>query len=53
MKGLITLPYEVLSNIISNVDFEDVVSLCKTCKTFEFLRNEESISKQVLQVRSR
>ena len=53
MKGLITLPYEVLSNIISNVDFEDVVSLGRVCKAFEFLRIEESICKSVVQVRDR
>jgi hypothetical protein len=51
MKGLIALPYEVLANIISNVDFDDVVSLGKTCKAFKFLRIEESICKSVVQVR--
>jgi hypothetical protein len=50
MKGLTTLPYEVLSNIVSNVDFDDVVSLGRTCKAFEFLRIEESICKSVVQV---
>ena len=53
MKGLITLPYEVLSNIVSNVDFDDVISLGRACKVFEFLRIEESICKSVVQVRDR
>jgi hypothetical protein len=51
MKGLITLPYEVLSNIVSNLEFDDVVSLGRTCRAFEFLRIEESICKSVVQVR--
>ena len=51
MKGLTTLPYEVLANIVSNVDFDDIVSLGRTCKAFDFLRIEESICKSVVQVR--
>jgi hypothetical protein len=53
MKSLITLPYEVLANIVSNVDFDDIVSLGKTCKAFEFLYTEESICKSIVQVRDR
>ena len=51
MGGLITLPYEVLSNIVSNVDFNDVVNLGRSCKFFQYLHTEESISKSVVQVR--
>jgi hypothetical protein len=53
MKGLIALPYEVLSNIVSSVDFDDVVSLGRTCKFFKYLHTEESICKNVVQVRHR
>lgn len=50
MKGLATLPYEVLANIVSNVDFDDVVSLGRSCKFFTYLHTEESICKQIVQV---
>ena len=53
MKGLITLPYEVLSNIVSNVDFDDIASLGRSCKFFQYLHTEESICKYILQVRHR
>ena len=53
MQGLIALPYEVLSNIVSNIDFDDVVALARTCKFFQYLHTEESISKTVVQVRDR
>lgn len=51
MKGLISLPYEVLSNIVSNVDFDDVFNLSRACKELQFLHTEESICKAVVQVR--
>lgn len=50
MKGLITLPYEVLSNIVSNVDFDDIVNLGRSCKFFQYLHTEESICKSIVQV---
>ena len=53
MKGLVTLPYEVLSNIVSNIDFDDIVNLGRSCKFFQYLHTEESISKTVVQVRER
>jgi hypothetical protein len=42
--------HEELSSIVSNVDFDDVVSLGGTCKAFGFLHIEESICKSVVQV---
>ena len=53
MKDLITLPYEVLANIVSNVDFDDIVNLGRVCKFFQYLHTEESISKSIVQVRYR
>jgi hypothetical protein len=50
MFGLITLPYEVLSNIIENISFDDVFHLARTCKHFKYLLTEESISKSIVQV---
>jgi hypothetical protein len=50
MFGLITLPYEVLSNIIENISFDDVFHLAQTCKHFKYLLTEESISKSIVQV---
>ena len=51
MKSLIALPYEVLSNIVSNVDFDDILSLGLSCKFFQYLHTEESISQTLVQVR--
>lgn len=50
MFGLITLPYEVLSNVIENISFDDVFNLARTCKHFKYLLTEESISKAIVQV---
>jgi hypothetical protein len=50
MKGLITLPYEVLANIVSYVDFDGIISLGRVCKFFQYLHTEESISKCIVQV---
>ena len=50
MFGLIFLPYEVLSNIVANLNFEDVFNLGRTCKELSFLLTEESISKLVVRV---
>ncbi|KAM3071424.1 hypothetical protein ACMFMG_009022 [Clarireedia jacksonii] len=51
MFGLIALPYEVLSNIIGNIDFEDVFNLGQTCQALKFLLTEESICKSVIQTK--
>jgi hypothetical protein len=40
-----TLPYEVLQNIVENISFNAAVSLGRTCKGFAFLHNEERIWK--------
>lgn len=50
MLNLITLPYEVLSNIVGNINFDDVFSLGLTCKSFEFFITEESLAKYILLV---
>lgn len=50
MFGLLAVPYEVLANIVGNLEFDDVFSLGQTCKDFQFLLLEESISKAVVQV---
>jgi hypothetical protein len=50
MLGLISLPYEVLANIIGNVDFDDVFNLARTCQSFMFLITEESLCKKIVQV---
>lgn len=50
MFGLISLPYEVLSNIIDNINFDDAFNLGRSCKHFKYLLTEESISKTIVQV---
>jgi len=50
MLGLISLPYEVLSNIVGNVSIEDAFSLGQTCQSLKYLLKEESICKLILQV---
>ncbi len=51
MFGLVTLPYEVLSNIADNLSFDDVFSLGRSCRDFQFLLTEERICKLFVQVR--
>jgi hypothetical protein len=50
MFGLISLPYEVLSNIVEHINFDDVFNLGRTCKHFRYLLTEESICKSIVQV---
>jgi hypothetical protein len=50
MFGLLSLPYEVLSNIVANINFDDVFNLGRTCKELQFLLTEESICKSIVQV---
>lgn len=50
MFGLISLPYEVLSNIVENINFDDVFNLGRSCKHFKYLLTEESICKAIVQV---
>jgi hypothetical protein len=50
MLTLISLPYEVLSNIVANVNFSDVFNLGRTCTELSFLLREESICKSIVQV---
>ena len=52
MLDLISLPYEVLSNIVDNINFDDVINLGLACKHFKYLLTEESISKSIVQVRA-
>ncbi|CAG8973681.1 hypothetical protein HYALB_00002247 [Hymenoscyphus albidus] len=48
MLNLITLPYEVLSNIVGHIDFDDVFSLGLTCKSFTFFITDESLAKSII-----
>jgi F-box domain len=50
MLGLISLPYEVLANIVGGINFDDVFNLALTCKNFKYLIIEESICKSIMQV---
>ena len=50
---LITLPYEVLSAIVSNVDFDDIANLARSCRFFQYLHTDERSCKLFLQVRDR
>ena len=50
MFGLISLPYEVLQNIVENIGFDDAVNLGRACKGFAFLQTEERICKAIVQV---
>ena len=51
MFGLISLPYEVLSIIVTSIDFDDVFNLALTCTALKFLLTEERICKSIIQVR--
>ena len=51
MFGLIYLPYEVLANIVGQVDFDDIFSLGLTCKALNYLLTEESIAKVLMEVK--
>jgi hypothetical protein len=50
MLCLTSLPYEVLSNIVGNINFDDIFNLALTCKHFKYLLTEESICKLIVQV---
>jgi len=50
MLNLLSLPYEVLSNIVGNLDFDDYYSLGLTCTQLQFLLFEDGICKLVVQV---
>lgn len=50
MFGLLCVPYEVLANIVDNIDFDDVFNLALVCKELKFLVMEESICKNIVQV---
>jgi len=49
MLNLLSLPYEVLSNIVGNLDFDDYYSLGLTCTQLQFLLFEDGICKLVVQ----
>ena len=53
MLGLISLPYEVLQNVVDNISFYDAVNLGRTCKGLAFLHTEERICKSIVQVKPR
>jgi hypothetical protein len=50
MLNLLSLPYEVLANIVGNIDFDDYYSLGLTCTQLQFLLFEDRICKLVVQV---
>ena len=50
MFNLLSLPYEVLSNIIANINFDDVFNLGLSCKALKYLLTEESICRLIVQV---
>ncbi|RAL64128.1 hypothetical protein DID88_003316 [Monilinia fructigena] len=49
MFDLISLPYEVLSNIIANIDFDDVFNLGISCQALKYLITEESVCRLIVQ----
>ncbi|KAK6597872.1 F-box domain-containing protein [Botrytis cinerea] len=49
MFNLLSLPYEVLSNIIANINFDDVFNLGLSCKALKYLLTEESICRLIVQ----
>ncbi|KAF7892199.1 uncharacterized protein EAF01_010279 [Botrytis porri] len=49
MFNLLSLPYEVLSNIITNINFDDVFNLGLSCKALKYLLTEESICRLIVQ----
>ncbi|TVY64190.1 hypothetical protein LSUE1_G008059, partial [Lachnellula suecica] len=51
MFGLLCVPYEVLANIVGNIDFDDVFNLALSCKELKFLITEESICKSIVQTK--
>ncbi|TVY29712.1 hypothetical protein LHYA1_G000859 [Lachnellula hyalina] len=50
MFGLLCVPYEVLANIVGNIDFDDVFNLALVCKELKFIVMEENICKNIVQV---
>lgn len=50
MFGLAALPYEVIANIVTSINFDDVFNLAATCRALSFLLTEESICKSIIQV---
>jgi len=48
---LISLPYEVLANIVSILNFEDVIHFARTCRQMQYLEREESICNIILQTK--
>lgn len=53
MFDLLSLPYEVLSNIVEHINFDDVFNLGRTCRHFVYLLTEESICKTIVQTKVR
>ncbi|TVY37206.1 hypothetical protein LOCC1_G005792, partial [Lachnellula occidentalis] len=51
MFGLLCVPYEVLANIVGNIDFDDVFNLALSCKELKFIVMEENICKKIVQTK--
>jgi hypothetical protein len=50
MLNLLSLPYDVLTNIVSSISFDDYYNLGCSCKQLSFLLREDRICKLALQV---
>jgi len=50
MAALLKLPYELHSLIVQHLDLADIRALSLTCKRLQFLFNEHSIAKSILEV---
>ncbi|TVY91236.1 hypothetical protein LAWI1_G003701, partial [Lachnellula willkommii] len=51
MFGLLCVPYEVLANIVGNIDFDDVFNLALVCKELKFIVMEENFCKNIVQTK--
>lgn len=51
-KGIVSLPREVIFNIVSYLELDDVFTLGQVCKELETVVRNESSSKYLIQVRS-
>ena len=50
MTGLLSLPYEALSYIVGQLDFDDIYNLGQTCRGLKYLLYEERIAKFIVEV---
>lgn len=48
--GLAKLPYELLSFVVEDLDLVDIRNLSLVSKRFQYLTEESSMAKQILEV---